>query len=62
MKEVINNNHLKMDTDKELLTIRDRFAALAMQGLITEVDSPKYETLAQMSYLMADAMMKERAK
>jgi hypothetical protein len=60
MKEIINNNHLKMEADKELSTLRDHFAGLAMQGLISK--SLDVEFIVGMSYVYADAMMKERVK
>lgn len=43
------------------LTVRDYFAAKAMQGLVVEavIDCKK---IASMAYRMADAMMKERGK
>ena len=50
-------------------TVRDHFAALAMQGAITTSRAPWLcpdamlaERLAAMAYDVADAMMKERAK
>jgi hypothetical protein len=60
MKEMINNNHLKMNTAKELSAVRDHFAGLAMQALISK--SLDVEFIIRMSYVYADAMMKERAK
>jgi hypothetical protein len=41
-------------------TIRDHFAGLAMQALISK--SLDVEFIIGMSYVYADAMMKERAK
>jgi hypothetical protein len=62
MKEIINH-HLKMNTDKELSSIRGHFAGSAIQGLLASgagIGAPsKY---AIMAYEYADAMMKERAK
>lgn len=49
------------------LTVRDYFAARAMQGLIAaagfegKVDYDE-DTLAESAYLMADAMIKARSK
>ena len=49
------------------MTVRDHFAALAMQGVLMDaVTTGKYappdDELARESYKMADAMLKERAK
>lgn len=38
------------------MTLRDYFAAKAMQGLIVDVDG--YDYIAEVSYKMADAMLK----
>ena len=55
-------------TDQTGMTLRDYFAGFAMQGLIAsprgllgknEITDVDY---AQAAYLMADAMMKERAE
>lgn len=49
---------------KEEITLRDYFAALAMQGMMA-ADS-KFECsvldIAEIAYAQADAMLKERAK
>lgn len=44
------------------MTLRDYFAAKAMQGLLatTKDEEWKYEEVASISYEMADAMMRER--
>lgn len=42
------------------MSLRDYFAAKAMQGLITEIDPPINDGLARLSYSMADAMLKAR--
>jgi hypothetical protein len=42
------------------ITLRDHFAGLAMQTLPKNI--PDMETLARMSYVMADAMIAERNK
>jgi len=47
-------------SDREAMTLRDHFAGLAMQTL--PKTSPDMETLARMSYVMADAMLAERNK
>lgn len=45
------------------MTLRDYFAAKAMQGLMTVVDCEKWEEkTARIAYMVADAMIKERAK
>ena len=50
---------------RESITLRDEFAKAAMQGFLafvgpdTEAD---FDTLAQMAYDMADAMMEQREK
>ena len=40
------------------ISVRDYFAAKAMQGLIVDVDGHDY--IAEVSYKMADAMLKAR--
>ncbi len=42
------------------MSFRDYFAGKAMQGLIVDVGEPNYEGIADMSYRMADAMLKAR--
>ena len=50
-------------TDELGLTVRDFFAGLAMQGLISINDLDlTHEDYARLAYLIADAMLKERAK
>jgi hypothetical protein len=43
------------------MTLRDYFAAKAMQGLIAGCERPFVEHIAKMSYDMADAMIKARS-
>lgn len=43
-------------------TLRDYFAANAMQGYLAGVNEPNIEYSADFSYRMADAMLKARAK
>ena len=50
-KEVIKRNDL-----------RDHFAAMAMQGLVSTCRNESYESTAIVAYRMADAMLKEREK
>jgi hypothetical protein len=44
------------------MTLRDYFAAKAMQGMLSENSGIRYPTdeLVKFAYTMADAMMKER--
>ena len=50
-------------TDELGMTLRDYFAGLAMQGLISINDLDlTHEDYARLAYLIADAMLKERAK
>ena len=46
------------------MTMRDHFAGLAMQGLLTAEEVGEYsnEHVADIAYLIADAMLKERNK
>jgi hypothetical protein len=42
------------------MTLRDYFAAKAMQGYIVGTEQPKVDHLAKVAYQMADAMLKAR--
>lgn len=42
------------------LTMRDYFAAKAMQGLIVGVEKPRTDYIARAAYAMADAMLAAR--
>jgi len=44
------------------ITLRDHFAGLAMQGLTVHNIRESYAEMAEKSYTMADAMLKERIK
>ena len=44
------------------MTLRDYFAAKAMQALIETNPSVDLETIAENSYMMADVMMKARGE
>jgi len=44
------------------ITLRDHFAGLAMQGLTVHNIRESYAEMAEKSYTMAEAMLKERAK
>lgn len=49
----------------ESMTLRDNFALMAMQGLVSSLvryDDDAYATLSAASYKIADAMLKERNK
>jgi hypothetical protein len=42
------------------MTLRDYFAAKAMQGMMVDVDQPLCDYIAKAAYEMADAMLKAR--
>jgi len=42
------------------MTLRDYFAAAAMQGMMVDVEQPRCIYIADTAYEMADAMMKAR--
>ena len=42
------------------MTLRDYFAAKAMQGMMVDVEQPRCDYIADIAYKMADAMMKAR--
>ena len=44
------------------MTLRDYFAARAMQDFMTSRDTLEYEDIAQFSYELADAMIKARGQ
>ena len=44
---------------KDKISLRDHFAGLAMQGLLTHYGNDG-DDLSRLSYQMADAMLKER--
>jgi hypothetical protein len=54
------------DSSVQGMTLRDYFAAKAMQGCIaglaTKSDDLSYEGCASLAYQMADAMLKERER
>ncbi len=63
------NNVLQFQ--EEGMTLRDYFAAKAMQGIVRRYDglpfgggpdSPQYKDLAEDAYFIADAMLKARNK
>ena len=51
------NPHLRDDSG---MTLRDYFAAKAMQGLLSSDVNAKLEDFAKQSYKVADAMLKAR--
>ena len=42
------------------ITLRDYFAAQAMQGMMVDVEEPKCNYIAKTAYAMADAMLEAR--
>ena len=56
--------HIKTGGFARDMTLRDYFAGLAMQGLLTAeiVGDYSNEHVAEIAYLIANAMLKERAK
>jgi len=78
MKDIADADYAKQYTDWHIktggyardMTLRDHFAGLAMQGVLideaihdeSDVATEWLQKIAQASYEMADAMLKERAK
>lgn len=56
-----NSNHLK---DCRGMTLRDYFAAKALNGILSENGYPKvteeFQSLCKMSFMIADEMLKQR--
>jgi hypothetical protein len=48
------------DRYRDGMTLRDYFAAQAMQGMMVDVEQPRCDYIADTAYKMADAMMKAR--
>jgi hypothetical protein len=46
--------------DSDGMTLRDYFAAKAMQGMMHDVSQPVGEVIAEWAYQVADAMLKAR--
>jgi len=44
------------------MTLRDYFAAKAMQGMMVDVEQPRCDYIADIAYKMADAMLAAREK
>ena len=42
------------------ITLRDYFAAQAMQGMVVEGEEPRCNYIAKIAYEMADAMLEAR--
>ncbi|CAB4132278.1 hypothetical protein UFOVP259_12 [uncultured Caudovirales phage] len=42
------------------MSLRDYFAAKAMQGMMVDVDKPNCDYIAETAYAIADAMLKAR--
>lgn len=54
--------HIKTGGFARDKTLRDHFAGLVMQEIYQRVETGGFERVAKLSYEMADAMLKERAK
>ena len=54
--------HIKTGGFARDMTLRDHFAGLVMQGLIAADVDYSNELLVNYAYILADAMLKERAK
>ena len=54
--------HIKTGGYARDMTMRDHFAGLAMQGFIAVDVKYSNELLVNYAYILADAMLKERAK
>ena len=48
------------EIDQNGMTLRDYFAAKAMQGMMVDVEQPRCDYIAGAAYKMADAMLKAR--
>ena len=63
---MIQSEHVGIASEYEIehngMTLRDYFAAKALQGLMHDVDQPHCDYIAQKSYQMADAMLAAREK
>ena len=66
MTEQINKAaplHIHMPgPDPERPTLRDQFAMAALTGLLADYNGTNWKGMANTSYAIADAMMKERNK
>ena len=61
---MIKSEHIGIASEYEIehngMTLRDYFAAKAMQGMMVDVEQPRCDYIADIAYEMADAMMKAR--
>lgn len=60
VSEVLNRNGETIQYPSEGMTLRDYFAAKAMQAFLTPGGSHEYKREAEDAYKMADAMLKAR--
>ena len=60
VSEVYNDGYHAGKAFKERMNVRDKFASMAMQGLIANGWDP--EAIAEYAYIQADAMLKAREK
>ena len=58
----INGGAAFPDFLKDGMSLRDYFAAKALQGLLASTVEGGYEVFAEAAYKVADAMIKERNK
>lgn len=65
-RKFVVGNDVRVTTPHDGVTLRDYFAAKAMQSLLATIDTYPDERwregLAMDAYMMADAMLQERAK
>jgi hypothetical protein len=54
--------HIKTGGFSRDMALRDYFAGLAMQEIYQRVETGGFERVAKLSYELADAVLKERAK
>ena len=68
--KIIEGAYAKQYTDWQVktggfardMTLRDHFAGLALSEIYQRVEAGGFERVAKLSYELADAMLKERAK
>ena len=56
------SNHIDQELSSKGMTLRDYFAAKAMQGMLAPRRNLSPDTLAHCAYQMADAMMEARKR
>ena len=55
--------HSRLGSDHDGITMRDYFAAKAMQGVLSSPTNPaSFASLAEWAYKVADAMLEARSK